>query len=223
MSVEAHGSARQAVPARPSPAYSADGICKPANRPLGTPCDDSSLCSTGDVCNGLGACGGTPKVCNDGSVCTADSCVAATGQCQNTASSCSVTPLGACTMAGAAGSPPVAVFGYVNGEATNTEMVHGPNNQLTPVKLQGRQPRWFKPGTHENAFSLPIEAGQTINWTLGSQTVEASAAILRLAPQVRWPRGNSCCWIDCLRPARWSPPRTWAADRRLAALPVIWT
>ena len=154
----------------------ADGICKPANRPLGTPCDDSSLCSTGDVCNGLGACGGTPKVCNDGNACTADSCVAATGQCQNTASSCSVTPLGACTMAGAAGSPPVAVFGYVNGEATNTEMVHGPNNQLTPVKLQGRQPRWFKPGTHENAFSLPIEAGQTINWTLGSQTVEASAA-----------------------------------------------
>ncbi len=46
----------------------------------GTSCDDSSACTTGDVCNGNGAClGGTSVTCDDGNACTVDACDAALG------------------------------------------------------------------------------------------------------------------------------------------------
>jgi hypothetical protein len=37
----------------------ADGTCSEPDAPNGTPCDDGSACSVGDVCSG-GVCGGTP-------------------------------------------------------------------------------------------------------------------------------------------------------------------
>ncbi|GAB4202678.1 MAG: hypothetical protein OHK0013_16160 [Sandaracinaceae bacterium] len=39
-----------------------------------TSCDDLAFCTTGDRCNGAGACTGMPRVCDDGNVCTTDSC-----------------------------------------------------------------------------------------------------------------------------------------------------
>ncbi|MBM4352649.1 MAG: hypothetical protein FJ109_02470 [Deltaproteobacteria bacterium] len=43
-------------------------------------CNDSNLCTTGDVCS-AGKCVGKPVVCNDNNVCTDDSCDAKTGLC----------------------------------------------------------------------------------------------------------------------------------------------
>ena len=151
----------------------ADGVCKATNRPLGTPCSDSSLCTTGDVCNGAGVCGGIPKVCSDGNACTTDTCVAATGACQNTASTCAVTPT-VCTLTDA-DLGQVAVFGYSSSATENVEMAYGPDNQMTPTSLQGRQPRWFRAGTQLAAFTLPLNGG-SIDWRLGAVTVTASSA-----------------------------------------------
>jgi len=44
----------------------------------GTTCNDSSACTTSDVCTN-GSCGGTALSCNDGVSCTSDSCNPATG------------------------------------------------------------------------------------------------------------------------------------------------
>ncbi len=65
-------------------------ICQSENVPSGTPCDDANVCTSGDACNGLGACVGTPVQdccktaadCNDGNPCTKDTCEVATGKCR---------------------------------------------------------------------------------------------------------------------------------------------
>ncbi|HEX4824348.1 MAG TPA: hypothetical protein VFV19_08550 [Candidatus Polarisedimenticolaceae bacterium] len=61
------------------------GTCSNPNRPDGTPCDDSRLCTTADVCVS-GACSGTPVVCSPIDAChDAGTCNAATGSCSTPA------------------------------------------------------------------------------------------------------------------------------------------
>lgn len=48
-----------------------------------TSCDDGALCTEGDLCDGEGACLGTPKSCDDGDWCTTDTCDDSTGTCTN--------------------------------------------------------------------------------------------------------------------------------------------
>jgi cephalosporin-C deacetylase-like acetyl esterase len=48
-----------------------------------TACEDGSLCTEGDVCDGAGSCMGILKSCDDGSACTEDSCEEGTGSCLN--------------------------------------------------------------------------------------------------------------------------------------------
>jgi hypothetical protein len=56
------------------------GICGFSNTAAGTSCDDSSACTTGDVCNGSGTCAGWPSVtCDDSNACTVDACDAGLG------------------------------------------------------------------------------------------------------------------------------------------------
>ena len=62
----------------------ATGGCAAVPKP-GIACDDGSLCTTLDVCQGNGICSGNPSVlCDDGNACTNDACVAATGLCSHT-------------------------------------------------------------------------------------------------------------------------------------------
>jgi hypothetical protein len=66
----------------------ATGQCEFPNEAAGTPCDDGSACTAGDVCD-LGVCVGAPiVVCDDGDPCTPDVCDPATGQCQAGPASC---------------------------------------------------------------------------------------------------------------------------------------
>ena len=53
--------------------------CQHANSNL--PCNDGSLCTFGDVCNGGACLAGALKTCSDGNPCTQDGCVAASGLC----------------------------------------------------------------------------------------------------------------------------------------------
>jgi RHS repeat-associated protein len=152
----------------------ATGVCQPTHRPLGTACNDSNACTTTDTCNGAGSCGGLAKSCDDSNACTVDSCVPATGVCQNVAGSCGLSLLPACTMTDPGGQL-VAVFGYVGG-ASNLEVAHGPSNDVLPALLQGRQPRWFRPGTQEAAFVVPVPTGTNVSWKLGTQTVVATSS-----------------------------------------------
>ncbi len=61
----------------------ADGDCCSrlcAFEPPGATCNDANACTTGDACNGAGACiAARPLACDDGNDCTADSCDPATG------------------------------------------------------------------------------------------------------------------------------------------------
>ncbi len=50
-----------------------------ANDPDSSPCEDGSLCTTGDTCHGGLCVSGPPPVCNDGLPCTVDSCDPAKG------------------------------------------------------------------------------------------------------------------------------------------------
>ncbi len=52
----------------------------------GTPCNDANACTSGDVCNSSGTCGGTPMVCNS----PPSQCHEATGSCSG--GSCSYAP-----------------------------------------------------------------------------------------------------------------------------------
>ena len=68
------------------------GVCNPASgtcsnpaKPNGSPCDDSSLCTTGDACTS-GTCSGAPVVCSPLDDChVAGTCNVATGSCSNPA------------------------------------------------------------------------------------------------------------------------------------------
>ena len=144
--------------------------------PAGAACDDGNACTLGDKCTSAKTCEGAPKSCSDGNSCTVDTCQPSTGVCSNTASTCGVTPQ-VCTMTDA-NSGVVAVFGYSTDPSltSNLEIAHGANNQLSPGTLQGRQPRWFRPGNQSAAFVLPIPQGNPISWTLGGQTVSTSSA-----------------------------------------------
>ncbi|MBX3250325.1 MAG: hypothetical protein KF901_24315 [Myxococcales bacterium] len=42
--------------------------------PAGGTCDDDVFCTVDDVCDGLGACTGSPRPCDDGLACTTDIC-----------------------------------------------------------------------------------------------------------------------------------------------------
>ena len=56
------------------------GGCKYTNAASGASCSDSNACTTGDHCNGSGACVKTADAnCNDGNACTNDTCVPASG------------------------------------------------------------------------------------------------------------------------------------------------
>jgi len=54
------------------------GACVATTKPNGTPCDDKSVCTTGDACQ-AGACVGGKLVCDDSNPCTTDGCDAALG------------------------------------------------------------------------------------------------------------------------------------------------
>ena len=58
--------------------------CTYTNLANALPCDDLSLCTTGEACTN-GACIGKKKVCVDGLACTTDNCDGATGSCVFTA------------------------------------------------------------------------------------------------------------------------------------------
>ena len=54
------------------------GACKIQPLKDGTPCDDGSVCTTKDACDG-GACTGSQLSCDDGNACTEDLCAPASG------------------------------------------------------------------------------------------------------------------------------------------------
>jgi hypothetical protein len=49
-------------------------LCGETAKAAGTPCNDNNACTTGDVCDGSGMCGGSAVVCDDGTSCTTDAC-----------------------------------------------------------------------------------------------------------------------------------------------------
>ena len=57
-----------------------------------TPCDDDTVCTAGDHCDGAGSCAGSQVSCDDGLACTADSCDAIAG--------CGHAPVDACVIGG---------------------------------------------------------------------------------------------------------------------------
>jgi hypothetical protein len=57
------------------------GKCGLAFKPSGAVCDDANRCSTGDRCNGTGACVGTPVSCPAGDQCKTGMCDPSTGMC----------------------------------------------------------------------------------------------------------------------------------------------
>jgi len=65
----------------------ATGACSNPVKPDATPCDDASMCTTGDVCTGGTCAGGTVLDCDDGNVCTTDTCDPASG-CASTPVDC---------------------------------------------------------------------------------------------------------------------------------------
>ncbi len=84
----------------------ADKGCVFAWRPPGTPCDDESVCTTDDTCDGKGTCVGKQsnapgccgqdKDCDDNYPCTDDACDLKTATCSHSALQCKV--LGACNV-----------------------------------------------------------------------------------------------------------------------------
>ena len=59
------------------------GACSTPNKPEGTPCDDTDLCTTSDTCQS-GACGGVVVTCPAADACnTGGSCDPANGMCTN--------------------------------------------------------------------------------------------------------------------------------------------
>jgi hypothetical protein len=59
------------------------GCTKDGCAAAGTACNDNNLCTTGDVCDGKGACGGTPTICPS-MPCATAACVPSTGKCAST-------------------------------------------------------------------------------------------------------------------------------------------
>ena len=57
----------------------ASGSCVQANRPNGTACDDSNMCTLTDTCVNGTCTAGTARPCDDSNACTTDACVPATG------------------------------------------------------------------------------------------------------------------------------------------------
>lgn len=65
-----------------SPPVCRAGRCLATPLPAGTSCDDGNLCTTGDKCNGTGACIGTPKDCRGaGDQCNDGVCRPSDGVC----------------------------------------------------------------------------------------------------------------------------------------------
>ena len=143
---------------------------------MGTACDDGNACTLGDKCTAARRMYRHTEVMQRQQRVHGDSCQPSTGTCTNTGGTCGITLLSACTMTDAANRV-TAVFGYESSSSgtANIEVAHGPDNLLTPAELQGRQPRWFKPGTQEAALALPIPPGATVSWKLGAQTVSATS------------------------------------------------
>ncbi|MET0388882.1 MAG: hypothetical protein ABW321_23115, partial [Polyangiales bacterium] len=54
------------------------------NKGTNVSCSDGVSCTDNDLCNGAGACAGTPHVCNDGLTCTTEVCTEPLGLCSPT-------------------------------------------------------------------------------------------------------------------------------------------
>src|SRR5262249_25649417 len=100
----------------------------PANnfQPSGTACNDGSVCTQTDQCNGGGLCVGSNLLdCNDHNACTADSCDAVNG-CQNPptpATSCKGAAKAILILKQNGGSGDKQLFKWVNGDTlTLTEL-----------------------------------------------------------------------------------------------------
>ncbi|HET6283115.1 MAG TPA: hypothetical protein VFH73_19310 [Polyangia bacterium] len=57
----------------------ATGTCSNPVKTAGTPCNDGSMCTTGETCQNGACAGGAAVDCNDNNPCTVDSCATATG------------------------------------------------------------------------------------------------------------------------------------------------
>lgn len=63
-----------------------DGQCPYTDLAQGTPCDDAVNCTTEDICDGSGSCGGTAVTCGQiGDTCAFETCNEATGTCDTSA------------------------------------------------------------------------------------------------------------------------------------------
>jgi hypothetical protein len=85
-----------------------------------------------------------------------------------------VTPLFECVtkLHGADGW--TALLGYSNtGNAPVTWAV-GPGNVLRPSARNGEQPTTFQPGTHRGVFTVAFKTGNSVSWTVGGISVNAT-------------------------------------------------
>ena len=132
------------------------GGCSHAWTQPNTACSDGSACTTGDICDGKGACKGTATTgqgcckaaadCDDGYACTADACNAALASCTHTGLTCvgadgctiGFCQDGACASSQACSAPKVYSEGFeiaANGwsfETTEATAPTGLSWQVTP-------------------------------------------------------------------------------------------
>jgi len=161
----------------------ATGTCQDQQKQDGTTCNDSDACTQTDVCLN-GACTGTNPV-----ACTASDSCHGVGTCDSSTGVCSDPPLDkiGCNVnlrdvdgvVDMGNGNWIALFGW---DSTATTPFHPTTNTISVDTGQvpstsPNPPAYLIPGSHPGGFLAHFTTGQTISWTVDTQTKSASNKI----------------------------------------------
>jgi hypothetical protein len=168
----------------------ASGACVDQAKQDGATCNDENACTQTDTCQGGACTGGNPVVCTTSDNCHAPgTCDTGTGTCSDQVPvdkiGCNVNLRVVDAVVNMGGDNWIALFGW---NSTATSQFHPATTNAVSVDVgqvpstSPNPPAYLIPGIHPGGFLAHFTTGQTITWTVDTQSKSASTSSPQLLP-----------------------------------------
>jgi hypothetical protein len=173
-----------------------DGVCDPGSGACTSPpkqdgatCNDENACTQRDTCQGGTCTGADPVICPSDNCHAPGTCDTGTGTCSDQVPvdkiGCNVNLRVVDGVVNMGGDNWIALFGW---NSTATSQFHPATTNAVSVDVgqvpstSPNPPAYLIPGSHPGGFLAHFTTGQTITWTVDTQSKSASTSSPQLLP-----------------------------------------